>query len=179
MADIQKRVTGCDDTCDGGGERGERGKRGPRGHDGATGPTGPTGSAGSGGGLLKFSGVVAAGGELSLQSFLADTGIGVGVVSISAPISYPVAVPRSLVNFSTNVLNTVVLLFGASLLLELLVNGAPVASITYGPGPATISGIQSVAFSPVPVAVGDTINVRATSLGIAVAVFVSATVGVQ
>ena len=56
MADINKRVPGCDDDCEGErGERGERGKRGKRGHrghdghdgDGDTGSTGPTGDAGS------------------------------------------------------------------------------------------------------------------------------------
>lgn len=46
MADIQRRVSGCDDDCDGEGERGHRGPRGHRGHDGATGPTGPTGATG-------------------------------------------------------------------------------------------------------------------------------------
>ena len=66
MADITRRIPGCDDDCENGergergergesgerGERGERGKRGPRGHDGnaghdgAIGPTGPMGATG-------------------------------------------------------------------------------------------------------------------------------------
>ena len=47
MADITRRLSDCDDDCEG--ERGERGKRGHRGHrghdgqDGETGPMGPTG----------------------------------------------------------------------------------------------------------------------------------------
>lgn len=182
---------GCSDCGGGGGERGERGKRGHRGHRGdtgaagaagpagATGATGATGPAGSGG-LIKFSGVVAPGGlGGSLASFLADTGVGASVPATSIPLAYPVAIGRSLVNFSTNVLVGVVLPSGATLVLQLLHNGVPVAQIVYGPGPATISGIQSVAFAAVPFAIGDTFDVKATSNGIAVPVFVSATVGVQ
>ena len=63
MADFSKRGLGCDDDCDGEGERGERGergkrgKRGPRGHDGrdgrdGVGATGPTGPSAADGGLV-------------------------------------------------------------------------------------------------------------------------------
>jgi len=54
MADLTKRLPGCDDDCGENGERGKRGKRGPRGHhgkdghdgrEGSVGPTGPAASA--------------------------------------------------------------------------------------------------------------------------------------
>jgi hypothetical protein len=183
MADITILNPDRDDDCDDDDDkRGKRGKRGHRGHRGPTGPTGPAGpGSATGSGLLKFSGTADANSESTIVSYLADSGVGVGTVPfITVAPAYPVAIARSLVNFATNVLGTVIIPPSGSIVIELLKNGVPVPgfSISYGPlGPT--SGIKTVAAGPVAFAIGDTFDVRVTTTDIAAGIDVSATVGVE
>lgn len=183
MADIKIISQGCNDDCDDDDDRddddgGKRGKRGKRGHRGEQGEPGPIGPSGLGlGGLLKFSGVVDASVEGTIVSYLADTGVGVGDVSvITVAPDYPVAIVRNLVNLATNVLEAISI--NGTLTIELLKNGVAVPGfvITYTGGQ---SGIKTVTAGPVAFAIGDTFDLRLTASFLAVGVDVTATVGVQ
>lgn len=177
----------------------DRGKRGKRGHRGPEGPTGPTGPAGSGsagstgatgptgpgggggggsGGLLKFSGLVAAPEGPTLDSFLADWGANLLAPAIATPMSYPVAIQRTVQNMSVNVLDGAILGDpGGTVVFNLLKNGAPVAgfSITFLVGGPT--GVQTAVAGPVTFLPGDTLDLRATATSVIQEINVSATVG--
>jgi hypothetical protein len=172
MADINRRVDGCDD------EQGRRGHRGHRGHRGATGPTGPAGS-GSAINELKFSGLAAVAGEvLTLTSFLADTGNFPGAAPVTVALNYPVPFAFEVGSFASNVKTALTVPLGGSILFQLRKNGVVVATITYGPGDT--NGIKTTTFSPVLYAVGDTLDVAiVTTPGIVLtgAIDVSAMIG--
>jgi hypothetical protein len=109
-------------------------------------------------------------------SYLADTGVGVGLVPVIAtPPDYPVAIARSLVNFATNVLETVSI--DGVLTITLLKNGVAVPGFvtTYTGGQ---TGIKTALAGPVAYAIGDTFDVEVSSNTIAIPLDVSATVGV-
>jgi hypothetical protein len=177
----------------------DRGKRGKRGHRGPEGPTGPTGPAGSGsagstgatgptgpgggggggsGGLLKFSGIVAQPEGPSQDSFLADWGANLLALPITAPMSYPVAIQRTVQNMSVNVLDASIIGDpGGTIVFNLLQNGVPVPgfSITYLVGGPT--GVQTVVAGPVTFLPGDTLDLRATAASVNQTLDVSATIG--
>jgi hypothetical protein len=183
MPEIQILSPGCeDDDCDDERERGKRGRRGHRGHRGPTGPTGPTSSPGSsGGGLLKFSGVVAPASEGgSVDSFLADFGVGLGAGDVlSLAPSYPIAVQHNVRNLAVRVLNTILGTPGGSVVFDLLRNGNPVAGfeITFPVG--GLIGNQVVIAGPTTFLVGDRLDLRARATGVTAPVNVSATIGVE
>lgn len=163
MADISIRVPNCDN-----GERGKRGKRGKRGH-----------ADSSSGGLLKFSGRIGFDPDLAFVSFLPDSGTDDdGPLSI-LPLSYPIAVARSLRNMAARL--EYVVQSNQSVLVELVQNQLTVpvviASILYGPGE---SQIKSVVFGPTLLAIGDTVDLRVTATNVNQGpVILSATVGVE
>lgn len=189
MTDMSKRGPDCDDDCESGG-RGKRGKRGHRGHDGhdghdgsagPTGPTGPSAPTGASGGLLKFSGSPAFTVGAIIESFLADPGVGLGILPLIAAPGYPVAIARSLRNMAVNFTSTGLQPSPlATVTVELLRLGVPVPGfvITYAPG---TGGIQSVVAGPEPFAIEDTFDVRVTTSGFAggSVINVSATIGVE
>lgn len=186
------------------GKRGHRGERGHRGHQGDTGPTGPTGSTGPTGptgptgdvgptgftgptgpqpndlgGLLKFCGVVAPAPEASVESFLADWGVGQGAsaaLTVSAP-SYPFAVSRVVRNLAVRIISPVTGVTGGTIVFDLLRNGNPVLSVTWTVG--DLIGNLPLVSGTVTFAQGTRLDLRATANGITSAVDVSATVGVE
>lgn len=180
MPEIQILNPGCedDDDRDDERERGERGKRGKRGHRGHRGPPGPPGPPGSSsGGLLKFSGLGAGQVSGTFVSYLVDSdGASVGGPSTTAP-GYPVAIERSLVNLAVNLLSGFSV--SGSVTIDLIKNlaTAPViiATITYVGG---VIGIKTVAAGPVALAIGDTFDLRVTTVNAGGNLNMSATVGV-
>ena len=186
MADISILLPDCDGDGDCDGNDGKRGKRGHRGHRGRRGPEGPEGPAGpaatASGGLLKFSGEVEASVDPddTIISFLEDWGSGASAgLFISLAPSYPVAVAHNLRNMATNLLQGFIVPLGGSIVVELLQNGVPVPGfvITYADGE---SGVKTVVAGPVAFAIGDTFDLRVTTVGLAaVSVDMSATIGVE
>jgi len=110
-----------------------------------------------------------------LISYLADTGVGVGAPVIATAPAYPVAIARSLVNLSTNLLEAVTL--GGVVTFALLQNGVAVPGFTtsYATGE---SGIKTAVAGPVAYLPGDTFDLQVTADTLAVALDASATVGV-
>ena len=135
------------------------------------GPIGPTGVAGSGG-LLKFSGTAGVGAG-SVTSYLGDAGAG---TAASAPLRYPLAVGRSLVNLVTNVQLSAPIPVGGSVRITLLQNGGAIFQTVYNAGQ---SGIMSVVGTQ-PYGFEDLLDLEVvTNLLGGIDVQVSAVVGVQ
>ena len=158
-------------------EHGRRGHRGKRGHQGEEGPPGLI----TGGSLLKFSGDLAAdpvAGALT-ESFLPDSGTAFGIAPTLIALNYTVADDRALINMATRM--STIVPPGGQVLLELLLNGAPLSrwTISYGPGE---SGIKVLAVGPLPLKTGDRLDLRGTTSGFVgsnVVQNVSATLGVE
>jgi BclB C-terminal domain-containing protein len=135
MADITRRVPGCDDDCEGErGERGERGKRGHRGHDGRggddgeTGPTGPT--------CFSSTGPTGpAGGPTGPTGSTGSTGA-VGPTGPSAIIPFASGLPNTLVHVLGGIADTGAAIGFGSSLDGVNVSGVTI-DLTGSPGLAT------------------------------------------
>lgn len=142
------------------------GSDGPPGLPGSDGPPGPEGPAGGAFAPLKWSGNVTGVGT----NYLADAG-----VLTPAPSTqnlYPSAVAGTLTAFATNLRGTIAA--GERVILNLLVQGLPVASITYAP---TELGYKQVAVAA-PVVPGDTIDVEVDSTAAALQLISATAAGV-
>lgn len=157
------------------GASGATGATGLRGATGATGPAGATGAAAATDeqvsvAPLLFSGFASGPGGVTDISYLANSGRDSTVEVLREPIAYRVGkqLPKSAVTFSADISGSGAAEEG-TVLVELLRNGAPVASLLFT-GPLFGEGLTGttdlgLTFAPILYDVDDFMDVRVTTTG--------------
>ena len=162
------RSKSCKADCPTGatGSKGPTGSTGSSGGTGATGATGPTPIPAITSFLLKFSGRTPVS-TASVQSFLADNGVGGIVDPITVRPAYPVGEPLSVQRLTANLLTPISPI--VSVIVEVLKNGAPLTTplfLLYGGANPIVSGIQTESLLvPEIFAAGSEFDLRVTVNG--------------
>jgi len=181
MADITRRIPGCDEDCDGeGGERGKRGRRGRDGDEGTTGPTGPAGLDGASA-IIPFAsglpnalvhvlgGLLDTGALIGFGSSVDGVAVGGGTIDLTGVVGLPsnmaFSLPRDgtltqLSAFFSNVLGVALLPAGVSVAVQLYRSTTPDNIFSPVPGaivtmalPAGLLSIGDFVSGTTPIAV--------------------------
>jgi len=137
------------------GPTGQAGATGPTGSTGVTGPTGPTGAGGAGTAALKFAGQV-----FETSIYLSDGSSKPGILPIGVFVDYPVASPRTFVDFAATI--SVVVPGGGGVDIQLFHNGVAVPDFIISFNPGEGGGVVKTVPAPTPetFAIGDTFFIR-------------------